>query len=61
MKNKILATHFIDAVMMRFSAGKDVITSYNDRINSVSADNVKTIFGSLTEGMRIEYVVKPQE
>ena len=46
---------------MRYSAGKDVLTGYADKIKAVSADKVKEIFGSLSEGMRIEYVVKPQE
>ncbi len=50
--------NYIDAVLMRYSAGKDVLTGYNNRIGSVSADKVKEIFGVLSEGMRIEYVVK---
>ena len=53
--------NYADAILMRYSAGKDVLTSYNERIGSVSADNVKGIFTALTEGMRIEYVVKPEE
>lgn len=50
--------NYIDAILMRYSAGKDVLTGYNNRIGSVSADKVKEIFGTLSEGMRIEYVVK---
>ena len=50
--------NYIDAVLMRYSAGKDVLTGYSGRIGSVSADKVKEIFGVLSEGMRIEYVVK---
>lgn len=50
--------NYIDAVLMRYSAGKDVLTGYSNRIGSVSADKVKEIFGVLSEGMRIEYVVK---
>ena len=52
---------YADAILMRYSAGKDVLTDYAARINGVTADNVKQIFGSLSEGMRIEYVVKPGE
>ena len=52
---------YIDAILMRYSAGKDVLTDYSARINGVTADNVKQIFGSLSEGMRIEYVVNPGE
>lgn len=50
--------NYVDAVLMRYSGGKDVLTGYNNRIGSVSADKVKEIFGTLSEGMRIEYVVK---
>ena len=50
--------NYVDAVLMRYSGGKDVLTGYNNRIGSVSADKVKEIFGALSEGMRIEYVVK---
>ncbi len=50
--------NYIDAILMRYSAGKDVLTGYTGRIGSVSADKVKEIFGVLSEGMRIEYVVK---
>ncbi len=50
--------NYIDAVLMRYSAGKDVLTGYNSRIGGVSAEKVKEIFGVLFEGMRIEYVVK---
>ena len=52
---------YADAILMRYSAGKDVLTDYASRINGVTADNVKQIFGSLAEGMMIEYVVKPGE
>lgn len=52
--------NYVDAVLMRYSGGKDVLTGYNNRIGSVSADRVKEIFGALSEGMRIEYVVKQQ-
>jgi hypothetical protein len=53
--------NYADAILMRYSAGKDVLTGYADKIKAVSADKVEEIFGSLSEGMRIEYVVKPQE
>ena len=50
--------NYVDAVLMRYSSGKDVLTGYANKIGSVSADKVKEIFGALAEGMRIEYVVK---
>lgn len=50
--------NYINAVLMRYANGKDVLTKYSDRINSVSADKVKEIFDALASGRRIEYVVK---
>ena len=46
---------------MRYSAGKDVLTGYNDKIKGVTADKVKDVFNALAAGMRVEYVVRPQE
>lgn len=51
---------YADAILMRYSSGKDVLTNYAEKIKGVSADKVKEIFGVLSEGMRIEYVVKPE-
>ncbi len=53
-------SNYMDVILLLFSVGKDVLTDYTKRIGSVSADKVKEIFGALSEGMRIEYVVKPQ-
>ncbi len=52
---------YAEAILIRYSGGKDVLTDYSKRIDSVTADNVKHIFGALAEGMRIEYVVKQQQ
>lgn len=54
-------SQFADAVLMRYSSGKDVLTRYNEKINGITADTVKEIFGALAGGMRVEYVVRPQE
>ena len=54
-------SNYSDAVMMRYSAGKDVLSMYNERINNVTLDNVMAIFGALSEGMRVEYVIRPGE
>jgi len=51
-------SRYVDAVMMRYSCGKDVITNYAQRINNVSADNVKAVYGHLQDGIRVEYVIK---
>ena len=52
---------YADAILMRYSAGKDVLTGYNDKIAGVTADKVKEIFGALAGGMKVEYVEGPQE
>ena len=52
---------YAEAILIRYSGGKDVLTDYSKRIGSVTADNVKHIFGVLAEGMKIEYVVKQQQ
>ena len=52
--------NYVDAILMRYSSGKDVLTNYSNRISSVSADKVSEIFRLLSEGRRIEYVVKQQ-
>lgn len=51
--------YYSSAVLMRYSVGKDVLTDYETRLKAVNAANVQSIFNSLSEGRRIEYVVKP--
>ncbi len=50
--------NYVGAVLMRYANSKDVLTRYNDRVNSVNADQVQKIFGVLAGGRRIEYVVR---
>ena len=50
--------NYLDAVLLRYSNGKDVLTDYAGRIRSVNADRVKEVFSALSDGLRIEYVVK---
>ena len=49
---------YVDAILMRYTYGKDVLTNYSARIGSVTAANVQQIYQALSEGIRIEYVVK---
>jgi predicted Zn-dependent peptidase len=49
---------YVDAVLLRYSNGKDVISNHAARIRSVTADRVLGVFRALSEGLRIEYVVK---
>ncbi|MBR1927667.1 MAG: insulinase family protein [Bacteroidales bacterium] len=52
---------YVDVILMRYSSGKDVLTNYTEKINGISADKVKDVLAGLSEGMRVEYVVKPGE
>ena len=49
---------FRDAVLLRYAWGKDVLTGYDARINAVSAEKVGVVYKALSEGFRIEYVIK---
>ena len=43
---------------MRYAYGKDVLTGYAARIGAVTAEKVADVNKALSEGMRIEYVIK---
>lgn len=47
----------IDAVLIRYSDGRDVVTGYKDAINSVSKDSVKETLSLLSEGADVEYII----
>ncbi len=48
-----------EAVLLRYSNSKDVVTKYKERIENVSADKIKETFEALGKGRRVEYVVRP--
>ena len=52
---------YADAILTRYSAGKDVLTGYTEKINGVTPDKVKAIFGAFAGGTRVEYVVNPRK
>jgi hypothetical protein len=49
---------FVDAVLMRYTYGKDVISGFSNKINAVSAESVKAVMEALAGGMRVEYVIR---
>jgi predicted Zn-dependent peptidase len=51
-------SRFIDAILLRYAYGKDILTDYGNRINGITAERVNQVKNALLEGMRIEYVVK---
>ncbi len=47
----------VDAAMMRYSAGKDLVSGYKEKINAVSAAKVKEILSALSDGSKVEFVI----
>ena len=47
----------IDAVMVRYSDGKDLVSGYKNAVKSVSAAKVREILRQLSEGAGVEYVI----
>ncbi len=47
----------LEAVRMRYSEGKDVISGFNDAVNSLSVESLKELLLSLMEGTEVEYVI----
>lgn len=51
------AEHWRDALVVRYADGRDFSTKIDDRMNSVTADQVRDVLRKLVGGSRIEYVV----
>lgn len=47
----------IDAVLIRYSDGRDVVSGYKEAINSVSKEGIKEVLSLLDEGADVEYTV----
>ena len=47
----------VEAALIRYSAGKDMVTGYNTRMNAVTPASVKEILSALDAGSKVEYVV----
>ena len=48
----------VEMVFKRYGEGKDLLTTYKQRIGEVTAEDLTAILKSLSEGARIEYVVR---
>ena len=48
----------IDAVMVRYSAGRDIVSLYGNYIDGISVGAVKTVLSNLNDGARMEVVLK---
>ena len=47
----------VEAALIRYSAGKDMVTGYNTRMNAVTPASVKEILSALDAGSKVEYVL----
>ena len=43
---------------MRYSSGKDMLTGYANKINAVQPQQVQAILGTLSQGRKVEYVIR---
>lgn len=48
----------VEMIFKRYGEGKDLLTTYKQRIGEVTAADLSVILRSLSEGARIEYVVR---
>lgn len=48
----------VDAVMVRYSAGRDIVSLYGNYIDGVSVGAVKAVLSSLNDGARMEAILK---
>lgn len=49
---------YIDALLMRYTSGKDMLTGYANKINAVQPQQVQAILGTLSQGRKVEYVIR---
>ena len=47
----------IDAVLIRYSDGRDVVSGYKEAINSVSKDDIREVLTLLDSGADVEYTI----
>jgi predicted Zn-dependent peptidase len=52
--------YWTDAIALRYLDGKDLTTGYAAKIDAVTADDVKAVFGLLEEGSKVEYIIMGQ-
>lgn len=50
--------YWLHALAKRYLDGKDFTTSYESRIDAITADKVKSILASLSDTSRVEYIIE---
>lgn len=47
----------VDAALMRYSIGKDIVTGYKEKIGSVTPRSVREFISAIQEGSKVEYIL----
>ncbi len=47
----------VEAAILRYSLGKDVVSKYQDKLKSVNASSVKQVLAAISAGGRVEYII----
>lgn len=50
--------YVMDAFLLRYSEGKDVLSNYSTYLSKVSAEDVMNVISSLDKGSKVEYIIK---
>ena len=50
--------YWVNAILLRYLEGKDFTTGYDNKIDEVSAEDVKTLLMSLAEAGKVEYIIR---
>ena len=50
--------YWVNAILLRYLEGKDFTTGYDNKIDEVSAEDVKALLMSLNEAGKVEYIIR---
>ena len=50
--------YWVQSIAKRYLDGKDFTTSYESRIDAITAEKVKSILASLSDTSRVEYIIE---
>jgi hypothetical protein len=50
--------YWVNAILLRYLEGKDFTTGYDNKIDEVSAEEVKALLSSLYEAGKVEYIIR---
>jgi hypothetical protein len=50
--------YWVDAMLLRYLEGKDLTTGYDNEMDNVTAENVKSLLTSLSNASKVEYIIR---